>query len=123
MSGGPAIVPEVRQEAASMLAMARLRRASFAAALLLIPIALLTACGTPAHGAPAARPFRQPTPGAGDTLETIQVGGRERTYRLHAPPALSGSPALVLALHGAGSNGVGTARLTHLSAVADREGF
>src|SRR5262245_33701238 len=112
-------VPDVRQEAASMLTMARLRRWSFAAALL-IPIALLTACSTPAHGASGARAFRQPTPGAGDTLETIQVGGRERSYLLHMPPALTGTPPLVLALHGAGSNGVGTARLTHLSAVADR---
>ncbi len=54
----------------------------------------------------------------------VEVDGRARTYYLHVPPGLGAEPAtLVLVFHGGGGNGPWTERLTHFSALADREGF
>jgi len=50
----------------------------------------------------------------------IDVGGRRRTYRLAAAPR-SGAP-LVVALHGAGSQGIGMAALTGLAERAPAAG-
>src|SRR5262245_52184974 len=44
---------------------------------------------------------------AGTTAHSISVGGRERTYALHLPPAVSTGTALplVLVFHGGGGQG------------------
>lgn len=69
------------------------------------------------------------------TDETMQHGGVERSYHLHVPPGIeehattgdAGNEAatvpLVLALHGRGGTGPGTADLTGFDAVADEHGF
>ena len=56
---------------------------------------------------------------------SIVVDGRTRTFRLHIPPGLGGTvpAAVVLALHGGGSDGRGMERFTGFSRLADREGF
>jgi polyhydroxybutyrate depolymerase len=57
--------------------------------------------------------------------DSIVVDGRTRSYRLHIPAGLADTaPApVVLAFHGAGSNGRGMERFTGFSRLADREGF
>ena len=62
---------------------------------------------------------------AADLLRKVEVGGLERTYRIHLPRAVKpGAPAaLVIALHGGGGNGRSTDRQTRFSAEADRQGF
>ena len=55
---------------------------------------------------------------------TLKVGNDNRTFRLHVPPAGSSRPyPLVIALHGAASNGKQTEALTGLSPLADKKGF
>jgi polyhydroxybutyrate depolymerase len=56
---------------------------------------------------------------------TLSSGGRERTYRLHAPASLPADrPApLVLVFHGGEGDGLSAERLTGFDALADREGF
>ncbi len=65
------------------------------------------------------------SPGTRDL--TLQVGGDERTYRLHIPPRPADTnPAarpLVIALHGAASTGKQMETLTGFSALADKKGF
>ncbi len=62
------------------------------------------------------------SPGTRDL--TLKVGKDDRTFRLHVPPAGSTTPRpLVLALHGAASNGKQTEALTQLSPLADKSGF
>lgn len=65
---------------------------------------------------------------AGDQLRALTVGGAQRAYLLHLPPQYTQlAPGqrlpLLLALHGRLGTGPSTARLTHLSAVADQHGF
>ena len=61
----------------------------------------------------------------GNSQGSIIVDGHERTYEVHAPASYKGeqSVPLVLALHGRGGTGHGTAGLTHFDAVADAHGF
>jgi polyhydroxybutyrate depolymerase len=62
----------------------------------------------------------------GHALDGVLVaGGRERTYRLHLPPAYDGqrSLPLVLVLHGGGGTAQGVADISGFSAKADKEGF
>ncbi len=62
----------------------------------------------------------------GDALDRVlMAGGRERTYRLHLPPAFDGQRPLplVLVLHGGGGTAHGVADITGFSAKADKEGF
>jgi polyhydroxybutyrate depolymerase len=56
---------------------------------------------------------------------TISSGGRERTYRLYAPPTLSPSApaALVLVFHGGEGDGASAERLTRFDDLADRDRF
>jgi polyhydroxybutyrate depolymerase len=66
---------------------------------------------------------RSPTaPSAGD--RSIVVNGVPRTYSLHVPSGfMPHGGALVVALHGAGDNGLNFERTTGLSATADQGGF
>jgi len=61
----------------------------------------------------------------GDSARTIQSGGLNRTFLLHVPPSYDGSAdvPLVLAYHGHGGTGRGQALVTHMSDVADANGF
>jgi len=61
----------------------------------------------------------------GDSTHSLQSGGRVRSFLLHVPPSYDGSKdvPLVLAYHGRGGTGKGQALLTHMSDVADVNGF
>lgn len=61
----------------------------------------------------------------GNSQGSIIVDGRERTYEVHAPTSYKGEQAvpLVVALHGRGGNGHGTAGLTRFDSVSDAHGF
>jgi polyhydroxybutyrate depolymerase len=61
----------------------------------------------------------------GDSARSIQSGGLTRTFLLHVPPSYDGSAdvPLVLAFHGHGGTGRGQALVTHMSDVADANGF
>lgn len=89
--------------------------------LMVIAMVLLAACAARTN-----RPTLSPTPVtlAGDHDERITVDQRERTYRVHLPPALGSTPLpLVIVLHGGGGNGDNAARMTGMSAKADQENF
>jgi polyhydroxybutyrate depolymerase len=61
----------------------------------------------------------------GDSRQSIQWDGLERTFLLHIPTGYDGSKPLplVFVLHGAGGNGKSMENLTGLSAKADAENF
>src|SRR6185295_4474482 len=61
------------------------------------------------------------SPGTRDL--TIKVGKEDRAFRIHVPPTGSGPRPLIVALHGAASNGKQTETMTGLSALADQKGF
>jgi polyhydroxybutyrate depolymerase len=62
------------------------------------------------------------SPGSRDL--TLKVGKDDRAFRLHVPSGATTVPRpLVLALHGAASNGKQTETLTGLSPLADKKGF
>src|SRR5262245_57723932 len=74
--------------------------------------ALAWSCGGRAPTAPSA------------VDHSIVVNGTTRTYILHVPAGfLPGAGALVVALHGAGDNGMSFERTTGLSGKADQAGF
>ena len=52
-------------------------------------------------GCSPSRPTPPPGFVTGTSLHTLNVGGRDRTYRLHQPAGLPASAALVVMLHGA----------------------
>jgi polyhydroxybutyrate depolymerase len=60
-----------------------------------------------------------------DSVQTITVGGTQRTYLLHVPPAYNGSTPwpLVFVLHGAGGTAKSMQKLTVFSDKADAEKF
>ena len=68
-----------------------------------------------------------PTPRAfihGNSTQSFTFAGRERAYLVHLPPAIGNSPLpLVLVLHGGGGNAANAARMTQMSALADKENF
>ncbi len=72
---------------------------------------------TPTTGSPAAP--------VGDSTRRLVSGGRTRTYLLHVPTAYTAgaSVPLVIAFHGYGGTGTAQARMSGMSAVADRNGF
>ena len=62
----------------------------------------------------------------GTTRESIEVGGRTRTYLLHLPPGADADDQplpLVLAFHGRGGQGAGMEQLSGLSDTADAHRF
>lgn len=73
----------------------------------------------------APMPPQSPTVAPGDTMQSLESGGRTRTYLLHLPPAIAARNPLplVILLHGGGGNGPGAARMSNVSVTADREGF
>ena len=66
-----------------------------------------------------------PSPALRSVKEKISSGGRPRTYRLYAPPALPRDvpAALVFVFHGGDGNGASAERLTGFDDLADREKF
>lgn len=64
-------------------------------------------------------------PQEGTEEGSMAVGGRDRTYLFHHPTGWNGDQKwpLVIALHGRGGQGVGQEKLTHMTDLADREGF
>lgn len=65
------------------------------------------------------------TDGAGDVVLSLELGGLERSVRVHIPPKYDRSRRmpLVLVLHGIQSSGDEMVTMTRLSALADEEGF
>jgi len=59
---------------------------------------------------------------SGDQTLRLEVGGRERTYLLHVPPAARGPRPLVVLLHGRLGDGAGEARLSDFDPIADSVG-
>jgi len=84
--------------------------------------ALALACGARAERPPAGATERL---GPGDHEVGLRHDGRERSYRIHLPPASASGDALpvVLSFHGGASNPRGQQRYTRMDALADREGF
>ena len=64
---------------------------------------------------------------SGDVDRTCQVnvGGVDRTYRVHIPPSYEGGTPipLIVAFHGGGGTGEGMERLTHMNDISDSGGF
>lgn len=60
---------------------------------------------------------------ATDPLIHLQFGGRNRSYQLHVPPAVTGPMPLVIVMHGGGGSAVPTIRMTRFDAQADQAGF
>jgi polyhydroxybutyrate depolymerase len=85
-------------------------------------LALAGLCAAQPAGAEGPLP-RFPAPGDFDL--SLQVGSRQRTYRVHLPPGFAESKALpvLLAFHGGGGSAQGFQKYAGLDAVADREGF
>ncbi len=87
-----------------------------------LPIVLFAlACSGGSPGTGPADPVTTP----GDHARSLVSGGLERTYVLHAPPAIStGDPLpLVIAFHGTPSNPAQMIAISGLNATADRDGF
>ncbi|WP_287130933.1 PHB depolymerase family esterase [Candidatus Cyanaurora vandensis] len=61
----------------------------------------------------------------GDLNSTLNVGGVNRSFKIHIPPSYNGTKPvpLVLTLHGRSGNGDIVARYTGMSAKSDQEGF
>lgn len=73
----------------------------------------------------AAHALAQNAPPPGDSMQTITVGGMQRSYIRHIPPGYDGTTPvpLVFVLHGMGGNAKGMEQLTGMSAKADAEKF
>lgn len=71
------------------------------------------------------RIFQARAAGLGDRSDTIEVGGRTRSYFVHVPPQYDGKTAvpLVLVLHGATQSAASAERVSGMSAKADMENF
>lgn len=75
--------------------------------------------------APGACPAAAASLEPGDTTRTIQVGGVQRSFLVHAPPAYDGSTRLpvVFDFHGLGGNSNQQKNLSRWDDVGDAEGF
>ncbi len=105
----------------------RVRQRQILLPVLLLAIAACTprnrsGSGTPPN-APATAQSGVLSPG--DYTQSLVFGGRERSYILHLPPSIISQPryALVIVLHGGGGAAAGAAKMTGMSAKADKEGF
>lgn len=86
--------------------------------------ALLVSCGGGGGGgASSGTATTNCSAGVGSTCQSIVVDGVTRTYVLHVPANFSRTSALVLFLHGYGSDGSIYEAVTRLSDTADRENF
>jgi polyhydroxybutyrate depolymerase len=86
-----------------------------------VAVLLCTAAGAAIDDrGPSTPPAKTPT-----AVHQLDVAGRTRSYRLHLPPGFEqGKPVpLVIALHGAGGNGLIMEVLTGFDQVADANGF
>ncbi len=86
---------------------------------------LLAGCGAEQPAAtPSAAPSTQ-RPAAGDHRLTLDVGGKQRTYLLHAPPGYSGDKPvpLVVGLHFYPGSGAALRDMIEMDAKADEHGF
>ena len=86
-------------------------------------VVVLAGCGAGRGRQPAERP--RGSTGPATFTATLQVDGRDRTYRVHLPPAYDGRTplALLLAFHGGWGTGVAMASLTGLDQVSDANRF
>jgi polyhydroxybutyrate depolymerase len=68
---------------------------------------------------------RQAVNGSGNPENFIEVGERQRTYIVHLPAGYDGKAALplVVVFHGGGGNAANAARMSGMSAKADKEKF
>lgn len=98
-----------------------------AIAILSIPVAIAAPGDRSGGAAPASdrTPATVETPAPGDHALHMQWGGQERTFKVHAPPSYDGKTPLplVVAMHPYPGNADVIARLSDMSAKADREGF
>src|SRR6185437_9925054 len=107
----------------------RLLRQVGGLALLFLALTLGAAGCRLAQHAPALTPSAAMTATTaatyGDHTGSMEIGGLTRTWLLHVPTKYSSlNPApLLLALHGRQGNGKSMAEKTHLSQIADHEGF
>jgi polyhydroxybutyrate depolymerase len=62
-------------------------------------------------------------PPTGDVERTLDVGGEQRTYRVHVPAGLTGRVPLVVTVHGLGSGAAQQLVYSGFPELADREGF
>ena len=87
---------------------------------LLLVVLTCASCATFESNRPLSRAAESRT-----TRHTIHVGGRERSFYLHLPPALIPTRRypLVVLLHGHNNNGASILHQTKMEAVADRFGF
>lgn len=87
---------------------------------------LLAGCGDeqPAGEQPSSQAPTQ-RPGAGDHKLTLDVGGVQRAYRVHAPPGYSGDKPvpLVVGLHFFPGSGEDLQNMIEMDAKADEHGF
>ena len=82
---------------------------------------LLAGCGNE----PAPSASATPRPGPGDHTFTLDVGGKDRTYTVHAPPGYTGDQPvpLVVGLHFYPGTGAGLQEMIEMDAKADEHGF
>jgi poly(3-hydroxybutyrate) depolymerase len=84
---------------------------------------LLAGCsGEPPAATPSSAAQR---PAAGDYKLTLEVGGKQRTYLVHAPPGYPGDKPvpLVVGLHFYPGSGAGLRDMIEMDAKADEYGF
>jgi polyhydroxybutyrate depolymerase len=98
-----------------------------------VVIVLMAAAGIVFYGANGATPEPRPVPRpcadarplpAGTTTQTIESGGRERTYLMHVPPGYDGTTRapVVLMFHGLGGDPATVLAATGLTERADADG-
>jgi polyhydroxybutyrate depolymerase len=82
---------------------------------------LLVALGLVVLAAARARATFSP----GDNLRSLESGGLERTYRVHAPPGFDGTTPvpLVVDIHGLGSNSAQQEGISGMRGLSDQHGF
>ncbi|MEU4424506.1 PHB depolymerase family esterase [Actinoplanes sp. NPDC024001] len=87
--------------------------------VLVLACAMLAGCGEDEPAAPAQRPA------AGDHKLTLEVGGKQRTFVLHAPPGYTGDKPvpLVVGLHFFPGSGEDLKKMIEMDAKADEHGF
>jgi poly(3-hydroxybutyrate) depolymerase len=92
--------------------------------LLLVCGLMLAACGSGARTASPVTPASA-RPVAGDHRLTVEVGGRQRAFLLHAPPGWTGAEPvpLVVAMHFYPGSGERLRAMIEMDAKADEHGF